>query len=371
MPIRLFSLAFVIAASVSAQPSVPLALEDGWAVSGAAAAGLDAALLIALDDSLAAGVFGNVTSVLIARDGRLAYETYASGDAETLRNTRSATKTLTGMLTGIAIDRGHLSGSDAALMSYLDARPDPHGDPRKAQITIEDVMTMSSVLECDDWNPFSNGNEERMYLVEDWLQFTLDLPIRGFPAWVPKPEDQPYGRAFSYCTAGVYTLGRALEGAVGQPVRDFAADHLFEPLGIDDLEWQDSPTGQVQTGGGLGLRSRDLLKLAQLYADGGAWNGEQVVPESWVATSIRPHAAFSSPGGDEYEYGYLWWIRSLEVEGEAVTIILMSGSGGNLVALVPNLEVVVVITSENFGRRDAHALSYRLLSDYALAAAKP
>jgi CubicO group peptidase (beta-lactamase class C family) len=335
-----------------------------FAATEPSAVGISAQSLVRMEASIRAGDYKQVTSVLVARGGKLAYERYFDADGvEGLRNTRSATKTVTGMLIGIAIDRHVLPGIGARVLDYFpDKQPLQNPDPRKAQITVEDFLTMSSLLECDDENQFSRGNEERMYLVEDWVRFTLDLPIRGFPDWVPKPAASPYGRSWSYCTAGPTTLGALLERATKQTVPEFARDNLFTPLGITRVEWHFQPQGPAMTGGGLNLRSRDLLKLAQLYLDGGVWNGRRILPADWVARSIAPHAR----AREDADYGCLWWLPTFRADGRNFKCFAMFGTGGNKVYAFPAQQLVVIVTTTNFRVPGAGALTDKLLIEYIL-----
>jgi CubicO group peptidase (beta-lactamase class C family) len=320
------------------------------------------------------GDFKAITSVLVAQDGKVVYEHYFDGDADTRRNTRSATKTVAGMLAGLAIEDGALPSASARVFDVLPAKyrqAMQHPDPRKDAITVDDLLTMSSLVECDDENQFSRGNEERMYVVEDWVQFYADLPVQGFPAWMPKPADSPHGRSFRYCTAGVTTLGATLQAAVREPLQAYAQRRLFDPLDIVAPEWQVSPLGLAQAGGGLGLRTRDLWKLAQLYLDGGRAGGRQLVPADWVRRSLSAQAT----ARDDADYGYLWWLMKIPYGGTTLVMPAMAGTGGNDVFLVPDRHAVVVITTANYNERQPHQYTFKLLTDQLLpaldAAAKP
>jgi CubicO group peptidase (beta-lactamase class C family) len=339
---------------------------DGWPTTSVETAGLSAQKLQEMESAIRADEFKKITSVVIARHGKLAYEGYFSGtDVNTLMETRSATKSITSMLIGIAIDEGLLEGVNAPVLPFFrDKQPLQNPDPRKDKITVEDLLTMSSLLECDDWNDFSRGNEERMYLIEDWVRFALDLPIKGFAPWVTKPKDSPYGRSFSYCTAGAFLLGQVVERSVKMPVQNFAKKNLFDPLGIEKADWKFSPLGEAQTGGGLGLRSRDLLKLGQLYLNNGVWNGKRIVSESWVKISTEPHVRID----DQTLYGYLWWLKSFKSGEHAHPAYFMSGNGGNKVVVLPDLDMVVVITSTNYNTKGMHEQTEKLLTDHVLAA---
>jgi len=321
--------------------------------------------LDAVTTAIEAGEFKQITSVVVAQHGKPVYEHYFDkGGAESLRNTRSVTKTVAGMLIGLAVERKLLRADTPVLPYFKELRPVAYADPRKDQITVEDFLTMSSLLECDDDNQNSRGNEERMYLMEDWSRFAADLPIRGFPEWQPRPEQSPYGRAWSYCTAGVTLLGPLLEKVSGQSVQDFAAANLFKPIGIDKVKWQFQPKGTAMTGGGLQLRSIDLMKLGQLYLDGGRWDGKQVIPAEWVKRSVEPHAN----AREGIDYGYLWWLQQFKTNGRIVKSYGMAGSGGNKVFVLPELDAVVVITTNNFQVRDAHPLSEKLLTNLIMPA---
>ncbi|MCE3290753.1 MAG: serine hydrolase [Caulobacter sp.] len=320
----------IIVLSLAAFLAGPVAAAD-WPTASPDAEAVSAEGLAAMDKAVEAGTYQKITSVLIARDGRLVHERYYdTGGPELRRNTRSATKTVTAMLAGAAIARGKLKGVDAPVAPLLASfGPFDNPDPRKAAITVEDLLTMSSILECDDENSFSSGNE-----------------------------------AFSYCTAGVASLGAAVQSAVGEPLPAFAHDALFAPLGIEGEEWQYSPLGLAQGGGGLGLRSRDLLKLGQLLLDGGRWQGRQVLPEAWVKAMTTPHAQ----AGEGRDYGYLTWLVTYDVAGKPHAAWAMAGTGGNKVVVVPDLRAVVVVTTGNFGVRNAHGLADSLIAQHALAA---
>jgi CubicO group peptidase (beta-lactamase class C family) len=288
-----------------------------------------------LEEAVASGQFKKIGSVLVAQHGKVVYEKYFEGDADALRDTRSATKTITGALIGIAVKEKKLA-LDTKVWPLL-------GRPDKAGIAVRDLLTMSSALDCNDWVDESPGNEEKMYPKQDWAAFVLDLPVRE-------------ARTFSYCTGGVFLLGQAVEKATGLAADAYAREKLFGPLGITRAEWPRSPRGQPMTGGGLRLTTRDLWKFAQLYLDG----GRGLVDAAWVRDSVEPHARID----EQTQYGYLWWLKSFGGQ----PAYFMTGNGGNKVVVFPATQTVVVITSTNYNTRGMHQQTEKLLVDYVLPA---
>ena len=343
--------------------------DETWPATPTSTSDIDLSLLSGLANDIRGGTFQKIGSVLIARHGKPLYEEYFDGDADTLRDTRSVTKSVTDVLVGIAIDEHALRGVQERVLELLPQhrRRIHEWDPRKANITVEDFLTMSSALECDDWNDASRGNEERMYLVEDWAQFILDLPIRGWLHVGENPATPPFGRRFSYCSGGVFVLSEVLQHATGQRTDRFAWQKLFTPLHIRNVEWVYSPLNVPHTGGGLRLTARDLMKIAQLYLNRGRWSGQQLVSESWVRASTTPHAQID----DATQYGYLWYLKSFGAPGHMHAAYFMAGNGGNKVAVFPDLDMVAVITSTNYNTRGMHEQTEKILNDYIVPAAAP
>lgn len=353
-------------AAAAADYAPPERLDDGWAVADATAAGWNLQPFATAEASIADGTWKGVTSLVVAHRGALVYERYFNGGGrDQLNDTRSLTKSLTALLVGAAIDRGLIPDAQARVYAYFgDKRPFGHPDPRKDAITVEDLLTMSSLLECNDDNAFSSGNEERMYVTEDWIRFALDLPIKGFAPWESKPADSPHGRSFAYCTAGSFLLGALVERAVRQPLAAFSHAVLEKPLGITAIRWNFAPDGTAMGGGGTRLRSRDLAKLGQMLGDDGLWQGKPVVSKAWARAMLTVRAQ----AREDAEYGYQIWRFHFPRDGKDVPAWAMSGNGGNYVFIVPELDLVAVVTSTAYNQRFAHPQSQGIFRDVVLKA---
>lgn len=306
-----------------------------------------------LEEQVSKGDYGTVTSILIMERGKIVYEGYFNGaNADTLHNTRSVTKTITGMAVGAAVDDGLLSVDTPASGLFKDIAPFENPDPRKLTMTIEDMITMSGVLECNDNDRYSRGHESRMHNVEDWASFFWDLPIRGFPSWVEKPDTAKYGRVFAYCSSGVEIAGQAVERATKTKFQDYVSDKFFKPMDIVRYEWQENGLGQAHKSGGLSLTTRGLAKLAEMQRNGGVYGKQQILSESWTEEAIKPRVVAYIDQG--VEYGYLWWLASYEISGEQYKNFYMTGNGGNRIVVMPAHELVVAVTKTDFNQRGMH-----------------
>lgn len=317
----------------------PPVTDDGWPVADAAAVGVDPARLAAVVERIRATTPTSVHApavhaLVVARHGQLVLDEYFAGaDRDALHDLRSAGKTWSTTLLGIAIDRGLVALGDRA----FDRLGVATADPGHRAITLAHLASMSSGLDCDDHDRASPGNEDRMQAQRDqpdWYAYAAALPLVRAP-----------GSRGVYCTGALNLLGAVLGRATGQWLPDLFAAWLAEPLGITRYHLNLMPTGDGYLGGGLRLRARDFAKLPQLVLTGGVWAGRRVVSAAWLVAATAAHASLSAPD----DYGYGWWRRTLRVGGREVPVVFASGNGGQLAIAAPTLDAVVVIQAGNYG----------------------
>jgi CubicO group peptidase (beta-lactamase class C family) len=256
---------------------------------------------------------------------------------------RSATKSITALLVGIALDRGEIASVRANVADFLppDYRAALAVDAQKSRITVEDLLTMRSGLACDDWNEKSPGHEDKMYRKRDWVEF-----------WASQPMSSAPGERFSYCTGNVIALGVVLEEATRVPVDQYAAKHLFEPLGITRANWERwNRDKRIDTGGHLRLSPDDLLKIGELVLHLGKAGERQLVSSQWIEAMTSVHTDI--PGRTQ-QYGYLWWLDRTKLPSLPQTRLWWAqGNGGNLLIVLPEIETVLVTTGIRFNRPEA------------------
>ncbi len=361
LPLLALLALLIPALSPAAGAGAPADLEDGLLVAAPADVSLHRAPFESLTPAGIASNYPNTTSVLVYRNERLVFERYfGAGSINALNNTRSATKTVTALVLGQAIADGALrSGEQAAFDLLPDLAPFKNDDALKRAITLMDLATMSSALDCNDFDENNVGNEENMYPLANWSRWVVDLPVKA-----DYRRNQGGRGPFSYCTGGTLLLGQVIQRAVRKPLDRYIDERLLRPLGIRERKWARSPSGEFMTGGGLELRSRDLLKLGVLIEANGNWLGNQLVPEPWV----RRMQTASNVVDDDSSYGMLMWQRQFDSPCGPVSGWYMSGNGGNVVVIVPLRSLVAVVTRTRYNTPGMHDETRRLLEIHVFAA---
>lgn len=351
----------------------PAALDDGWTIATPDSVGMDGARLCGIEARLSLRST-EVHSVVVVRHGRLVFEQYFTGvdqpwghpegrtefTATTKHDMRSATKSVTSLLVGIAIDRKLIAGSDEPLARFF---PE-HRSVKSAgwdAITLRHLLTMSSGIKWDEalaWNDPRND--------EPHLAFDAD-PI-GYV--LAKPIAAPPDTLWTYNGGGTDLLGNIIEQVSGKPLEAFARETLFQPLGITDLEWKAYKNGKIAAASGLRLRPRDAAKIGQLVLDRGRWKGQQIVSAEWIAQSITPRFQAVGYFGGTLFYGYQWWIGRSLAEGKEVRWAGAFGWGGQRIIVVPDLDLVMMTTAAQYGQPKEGLAAMDILANIIIPAVR-
>lgn len=314
-------------------------------------------------DTLAAAVargdYPKTTSVLVMRDGKLLSEAYfGDGKPDFLNDTRSAMKAITALAAGAAIADGAIPSDKARAFAYLaDLKPFRNDTPTKEEITLADLMSMSSALDCDDNDDDSLGNENKMHEQPSWARWGVDLPTYAGYA-----RDATGLGAWRYCTINAVLAGQVIQRATAVPFDQYVNRRLFAPLGIARWDWPKSPTGEIMSGGGLRLTSRDLAKIAAMMADDGRWQGRQILPKSWINAMLTARRA-SRP---DQNYGYFIFQGNYNTACGSIPAWYMAGNGGSQIVILRDLQAAIVVTRAAYNVRGSSYKTVDLIEKFVL-----
>jgi CubicO group peptidase (beta-lactamase class C family) len=332
--------------------------------------GFDPALARRLHAGIEAGLLRHLHAVVAARGNRPVLEYYGAGPDETwgqplgpvafgpdtLHDLRSVTKSVVGLLYGIALDRGLVPPPEAPLLAQFPDYADLAADPGRTRLTVEHALTLTLGMEWDENRPYTDpeNSEIAMENAADRYRYILERPLVAEP-----------GKRWIYSGGSVALIGALIARGSGMTLEAFAQEALFGPLGIVKFSWSGGRDGIASAASGLRLTARDLLRIGAMLLDKGLWQGRRIVSQAWIEASFRP----SVPTGDGLHYGYLWFIgdgRAPVFEGTRPWVAGF-GNGGQRLWLMPEAGLAAVIYSGRYNAPDAWVTPTRVWHEIILA----
>ncbi|RBL92013.1 serine hydrolase domain-containing protein [Chitinophaga flava] len=331
-------------------------------------ANIDKEKILKLENEINSGKY-NIHSLIILRKNKLIYEHYFAGEdavfpnpvgkvphtRDSLHDCRSVTKSIVSACVGIALKQGKIKSIDDKIFDYFPGyKQYATGD--KADITIRHLLTMSSGLDWNERISYADpANSERQMLeAQDPTGFVLQCKSAAKP-----------GTVFNYSGGNTHLLGQIVERSTGMTIREFASRYLFQPLGIEKFFWTTRADGITWMPSGLRMRPIDMAKVGRLYMQQGQWEGQQLLPASWIAQSTRWIVNSSEDG---VGYGFQFWCSRPQIAGQQVDMAQAAGNGGQIISMIPSLDLEVVMTAGYYN--DETDIIGKVLVEEVLSAVK-
>ena len=290
--------------------------------------------------------------LVVIKDHKLVVEEYFyTYWRATIHDIRSAGKSVTALILGIALDQGLIEDVNQPIYSFFPshkvhiALTETH-----KSITIAHLLQMSSGLDADSDDIETPGNGLHLIGSEDWLDLALNLPI-AFPP----------GERWVYNDVCAMLTGAIVQSVSGKNLSEFAKTYLFDPLDFDEYYWYTGPNHVTGAMGNLYLTTLDFAKLGQLIVNEGKWEGQQIISADWIK-ALQVKRLNLPPDFLATHYGYFWYFGEKEIGGETYEYMYASGNGGNKLYVVPDKNLVVATTSSAYGRGYGHGRAERIFT---------
>ncbi len=298
--------------------------QDNWRSTKPEAQGLDSKKISGMISVLRDN--DKVHSVVIIRNGFIVTEKYFDGyDRDKKENLVSVTDSVVSLLTGIAIEKGKFDNTNHKISSFFDFKKYANFSLKKNELTVEKLLTMSSGI---DWRwRLDPANTSHMILSGDSMKYVLDFPVE---------ENLP--ERYNYCSANYQILSGLLSKTCGENLSSFSEKNLFSLIGVKDYEWLADSKGVNWASFGLCMRPVDFAKFGYLILKKGKWKDHQIVSSGWIEESLKPRVKCNFFPDDTASYGYGWWNEPFGYSAK--------GWGGNYLFVLPDYDMVIVITGE-------------------------
>jgi CubicO group peptidase (beta-lactamase class C family) len=319
-------------------------------------------LASSLDEGVRSGRLQNLHAAVVVHRDEMLLERYYEGTDEwwgfslgtvnfgptVKHDIRSSSKSVVGLLYGIALHAGKVPDLDAPLIEQFPELHDLASDAVH-KIRVKHALSMSMGLEwpedrisyADPRNP-----EIAMYLATDQYRYIFSRPVMTAP-----------GQGWLYCGGATAILGHLIARGTDTPLFAYAHEKIFRPLGITQVQWVGGTDGEVAAASGLRMCPRDFARLGQLVLKGGRWDDTQVVPKKWLDEIFTPRVRIAT----DVEYGYQWYL----INGrDGHRWLGARGNGGQYLTVIPDLDLVVALVTGNYNK--GGSVSDAALADYIL-----
>jgi len=331
---------------VEYQYQQPIQITDGWPVADLHDSSFNVSRIESFITSVSNGDYPEIDGVLLVQSGAIVLEEYFNGYSRAqLHETQSMIKSFDSAVIGILKDQNRIQSLHQPIIDYLADVGNVDWSGMKSDITLADLMTMRSGLDCLE-NNASGCNSTNINQSQNWATYTLSQQMATTP-----------GEVFSYFSGLNLVAHRIVENVTGELFDSFIDQHLMRPLGITTYRYDQSPTGEELN---AYLRPRDMAKFGQLFLNKGSWNGQQILSSQWVEESTKIQVS-EGQWLEKFNYGYWWWLFDGQKAGKSFNFIGASGANGQWIILMPERDIVIVIT----GNRD-NDLVFDIIDDYLL-----
>lgn len=274
----------------------------------------------------------------------------------TIHDIRSAGKSVTSLLLGVAMQEGLIQSLDQSIYSLFSEAKNPSMNKDYKKIKVRDVLDMSSGLDADsdDWR--TPGQSSNWISLDNWKDYVLNVPLKSTP-----------GENFVYADIHPLLIGLAIEEASGMSLKDYAQTRLFDPLGIKQVYWFANTSDQTGAAGNLYLTTLDFAKLGLLVTNEGKWNNKQIIGANFIESLIDTNKPLpESWSGFADSYGMFWYKSTKTFAGKEIDYLFASGFGGNHLVVIPQEEMIIAVTSSAYGAPYSHgrsfAITYKVLN---------